>query len=151
MSAPPFKIVRVVKGGGYRYARTEPRHPKATPRGLYPLHRVLVENREGRLLRPGEVVHHRDGDRTNDSVDNLELLTNAEHARHHQPERPPLTATCGHCGEDFATKASVLRRHVKASSDGQVYCSRSCSALRQMARAREASSANHVHGADAPR
>lgn len=78
-----FKIISICKGGGYRYCRTDPPHPRANAKGLYPLHRVLVENRLGRLLEPGEVVHHGDHNKQNDDPANLELMLNADHSRQH--------------------------------------------------------------------
>lgn len=40
----------------------------------------------GRLLRPGEVVHHRNGDRVDNRPANLVLLTRRDHGRAHAAE-----------------------------------------------------------------
>jgi hypothetical protein len=82
-----FRILSTCKGGGYRYCRTEPPHPKRNAKGLYPLHRVLAENKIGRLLRDDEDVHHRDGNKLNDDTENLEVVTHASHAAAHVPGR----------------------------------------------------------------
>lgn len=47
-------------------------------------HTVVMERHIGRRLNKGECVHHIDGDRTNNSIDNLALMTVAAHARLHR-------------------------------------------------------------------
>ena len=48
------------------------------------LHVVLKEAELGRRLLPGEVVHHDDENKHNNTPSNLVLMTRAEHARHHR-------------------------------------------------------------------
>lgn len=50
-------------------------------------HRVAAEEMLGRKLIKGEIVHHIDGNRHNNSHDNLQVMTQAEHARIHMLER----------------------------------------------------------------
>jgi hypothetical protein len=67
--------------GGYLYIYT-PDHPHQT-RGHYVAeHRLVMEKKLGRFLRPSEVVHHIDGNPLNNHPDNLVVFqTNAEHLR----------------------------------------------------------------------
>lgn len=46
-------------------------------------HQIVAEIMLGRRLRQDEVVHHRNGDRTDNRPENLEVTTRGEHARHH--------------------------------------------------------------------
>lgn len=48
------------------------------------VHCVVAEELLGRPLRPGEVVHHIDFNRSNNTPTNLMVLTNSEHIRLHR-------------------------------------------------------------------
>lgn len=53
-------------------------------RGYAPLHRMRMEDKLGRRLRDGEIVHHIDGDVYNNSPSNLEVFAStSEHKKHH--------------------------------------------------------------------
>ena len=110
------------------YARTEPLHPKANTKGLYPLHRVLAENKLGRLLSDGEIVHHIDHDKSNNDPSNLEVVLNSEHSRYHQ-EQEQKTSLCSICGNSFQIKEHVLRFRLGANKSKETTCSRSCGAV----------------------
>lgn len=48
-------------------------------------HRIVAELKLGRRLKPGEVVHHIDGNKLNNKSDNLMVFpSQAEHARWHK-------------------------------------------------------------------
>lgn len=58
-------------------------------RGVYKYkseHKLIMETKLGRKLRKEEVVHHIDGNKTNNSLDNLQLMTRSEHSSHHAKE-----------------------------------------------------------------
>lgn len=48
------------------------------------LHCVIMEEYLGRPLERGEIVHHVDGVRDNNEIENLELMTRSEHSRCHR-------------------------------------------------------------------
>ena len=46
-------------------------------------HRRVAEEMLGRPLKPDEIVHHKDGDKSNNRPENLEVMTQSEHIREH--------------------------------------------------------------------
>lgn len=50
-------------------------------------HVVLMEERIGRRLLSDEIVHHVDGDRGNNDINNLALMTRSAHTRLHRREQ----------------------------------------------------------------
>lgn len=46
-------------------------------------HRFLAEKKFGRPLEKNELVHHKDGNKTNNNIDNLQVVSKSEHGRIH--------------------------------------------------------------------
>lgn len=75
---------------GYRYVY-HPEHPSSLKtganKGFVMEHRYVMEKHIGRLLTDDECVHHKDHNKTNNVLDNLELMTNSAHSKLHGKER----------------------------------------------------------------
>lgn len=53
-------------------------------KGNYKVHRKIMEDYLGRRLNKNEVVHHIDGNKTNNDINNLQVMTRAEHSKYHR-------------------------------------------------------------------
>ncbi len=66
---------RRINAGGYSVIKT--------PKGWMQEHRFIMESLIKRSLKKNEVVHHKDGNKLNNSNSNLQLMTNGEHTKLH--------------------------------------------------------------------
>lgn len=61
------------------------------------LHRHIMEVHLGRTLARLEYVHHKDHDKSNNTLDNLEVMPASEHSPHHNTKHKNGLRTCTHC------------------------------------------------------
>ena len=60
-----------------------PKHPHKNKRNCIYEHQKVMEDYLGRYHEKGEVVHHKDLCKTNNNIENLQLLTMSEHSKLH--------------------------------------------------------------------
>ena len=67
----------------------QPYHPFANPDGYIQEHRLVVEKVIKRFLKPGEIVHHINGDLTDNRPENLMgFKKSGVHSRFHNGQEP---------------------------------------------------------------
>jgi hypothetical protein len=78
--------------------------------------RFIMEQHLGRPLLSTEHIHHIDGNSLNDCLDNLVILSNADHSRAHASFRNDTHKECAKCGiikerSEFSKRVAYLTHH----------------------------------------
>lgn len=104
---------------GYQYRKAE-YHPLATSRGYVLEHRLMMENHLGKYLPEGAVVHHKNGVRDDNRLDNLEYIPEqSRHAKQHDTGIRNSNGQFVACSPEFANKK--FRLYNKNSKQMQVF------------------------------
>ena len=74
----------------------KPDHPYSTNNYVFE-HRLVMEKKIGRYIGKHEIVHHINKDKSDNSIDNLQLLT-------HDNPTHPYYSVCPHCGKELNGK-----------------------------------------------
>jgi hypothetical protein len=121
---PMWNGGKTVNSQGYVLIHT-PEHPHCSKRGYVREHRLVMEKKLGRYLEPNEVVHHKNGKKDDNRIENLELMKKKDHDRvgpNVFQKGKQYKKVCPECGEVFYVTPSLLRI---------VCCSQSCSKKKQ--------------------
>jgi hypothetical protein len=73
---------------GYKFVPAPPGHPRANKRGYIAEHILVMEEKLGRPVKRGEVVHHINGEKADNRPENLMLFaSDKEHLAFHRSQR----------------------------------------------------------------
>ena len=80
---PNWKGGKIITSDGYIII-WKPKHPFSNKQGYIKEHRLVMEKHLGRYLKPEEVVHHINGIKKDNRIENLKLLLNlGKHRKEH--------------------------------------------------------------------
>ena len=119
-----WKIEKVISKGDYNYVIVK-EHPHATKHGYVLEHRVVVENHLNRILDKDEIVHHKNHNKKDNRIENLDVMGLNEHASLHarQHGRKWVKLKCPSCSVIFCREHNKTHLIKKGT---YTCCSNSC-------------------------
>lgn len=113
----PIKKISTDRTLGYCYFMDK-EHPLANKIGKVYYHRHVLSLSIGRWMKPDEIAHHIDENRSNNKSENLILTNSSDHGKHHHPVEDK-EVNCAFCGNLFLRLASTPKRKRR-------FCSNEC-------------------------
>lgn len=92
--------------------------------------RYLMEQHLGRKLTNEEEVHHKDHNKMNDVIENLEVKNKTAHRREHNI-KPIIIEHCYICGSNIIVDSRKRANHYKSKNKNpdKWFCSKHCSGI----------------------
>lgn len=118
--------MEIINNGEY-YRAKAPDHPHANKHGYVLAHRLVMEEKLGRLLKENELVHHLDGNTKNNNPDNLVVVSTIEHMKLHgmYHNKTMVKMVCAYCGGEFERELRNVSTKIK-NGQTNFFCSRVC-------------------------
>ena len=119
-----WNIKKIVSKGDYNYAVVKD-HPNANKHGYILHHRVVMENHLGRILDANEVVHHVNGNKKDNRIENLEVHDKLLHNKSHSilQGKQMVALICPSCKQEFTREKR--QTHLQKKSEWTA-CSVEC-------------------------
>lgn len=110
---------RIINKNGY-VDLLKPEHPNSRKSGYIAEHRYVMSQHIGRPLRKDEIVHHINENKSDNRIENLQIMTTEEHTRLHTKGNKDRFIRKGRtqciypeCYEMTSSKYKLCRKHYK--------------------------------------
>lgn len=99
-----------MKNGPYELVVAPENYPGFKYRGRYVYkHHLVWWKNKGQLVPKGFVLHHKNEDKRDNRLRNLELKARSDHAKDHARPKTMVDLVCAWCGTGFQREARVAR------------------------------------------
>lgn len=122
-----------MRNGKYELIVAPENYPGMKYRGRYAYEHHVVWWQHRGPIPDGYVVHHKNDDKRDNRLKNLELLLKDEHDRLHSRDRikPRVELLCPVCHDRFYLREKKYEERIRISKSGTICCSRECADVRR--------------------
>ena len=92
-------------------------------------HRKIMEEYLGRKLGINETVHHKNGNKRDNRIENLEIIERSKHSELYNKKVNKIKFNCSFCNKENCITEKRYNYRIKHSPNGNLYCSRKCFGL----------------------
>ena len=110
------KEIKIAGKIGNYYYFCDAKHPLVNSKGWIYYHRHIASIKLGRWILPNEQVHHIDKNTTNNSLDNLEILSKSDHSK--------ITALQRNLNLHSTTYCSICKKELNSDTTKTNLCSK---------------------------
>lgn len=117
-----------MKNGPYILSKAPYNYPGKKYRGKYAYEHHLVWWRStGNVPEFGFDIHHKNGNKHDNRIENLEKISHSEHAKEHGANKIAyeVSTICGWCDKWFVLPTRHYNVRVKQTKSGYLFCCRS--------------------------
>lgn len=119
-----------MKNGPYILIKPSSDYPGKRYRDRYCYeHHYIWWKHKGQLVPDGYNIHHKNEIKTDNRIENLELLHGNDHRKEHAVERSEkskILLVCPNCNNKFKHRGNEYRAKLKKGKNKNFYCNRKC-------------------------
>lgn len=117
-----------MKNGPYNLVKAPEGYPGKTYRENYVYeHHAVWYLATGEIVPSGYLIHHVNGDKRDNRIENLEVVERGDHTRKHAIPAERVEVTCVVCGRVIQRRVKVYEFNAKRNS--QNCCSKQCAGM----------------------
>lgn len=115
-----------MRNGDYELILAPSTYPGRLYRGRYCYeHHFIYWKNTGNLIGADEIIHHTNGDRRDNRIENLELMNVKKHNKLHSKGVTMVELICTMCRGNFKRDERLVK-YKKTIGQKDFYCTRSC-------------------------
>lgn len=124
-----------MRNGAYEFVLAPKDYPgkKYRQRYIYEHHLVMWRSK-GIIINVNQVVHHKNGNKRDNRISNLEVQCAQAHRKEHGQDRRKIariSTVCGLCLKPIVIERGQLKSRLKKNKFGKIFCSTACGATHQ--------------------